>query len=475
VAQEAGREWTVRNDLAPDFAQQPAGERRSLAYFWLVADPQIIDEESPIRFEAWDLLYRPQGHLIPQVFESQVRSAARLQALSRPFDFIALAGDLTDGSQRNELRWLLTGLNGGVIDPDSGIDDDPLPGPGNDYNDPFFSAGIDAPWYAVLGNHDSLYNGGFGNLEPDVLEAAVGDTLFQYLGFENGFRDGSTLNADVVDQGTTPPDADRQPLTHQELVTQLFQAGGQPQGHGFSAEGVAANRAYFSVQPIPGRPLRLLALDSVYQGEQALGIGAQGFMDQAQFDWLQENLQTATDNGELVIVLSHHRSVDFSDQSPVSGTVLTQLLANSPSVMLHLTGHAHFNDLQSFQPQSLSAANGYWEVLTASTVDFPMHTRIIELVDEGNGYLSIILTSLDHNAPEGSLAHRARELAAARLAFPNVGVEPDVAAFWEADSRAHNLILRLPLSGVVQQQLAQHSWPETIESETVLRQLTAPQ
>ncbi len=150
-----------RDELAPEFAEGTT--RRSLAYLWIVADPQISDEESPIRMDGYDALYRPHAQLTPHTFEAHVRTAQRLSDLGgRPFDFALMAGDLTDSAQRNEIAWMITALNGGVIDPDSGMDNDPVPGPGNDYNDPFESHGIDAPWYAALGNHDVSYLGGFG-------------------------------------------------------------------------------------------------------------------------------------------------------------------------------------------------------------------------------------------------------------------------------------------------------------------------
>ena len=90
-----------------------------------------------------------------------------------------------DGSQRNEFTWFLTALNGGVIDPDSGIDDDPVPGPGNDYNDPFFSDGLPVPWFAALGNHETQYNGGFGILTDEIRAAAAADQVYQSGWFDN--------------------------------------------------------------------------------------------------------------------------------------------------------------------------------------------------------------------------------------------------------------------------------------------------
>ena len=117
---ESGLPWIEHLELAPNFAAQGA-QRSSLAYILVIADPQIIDEESPIRMDGYANVYRPGGQLTPQVFEANIRTARRISdRSSRPFDFAIIAGDLTDTSQKNELDWMITALNGGVIDPDSG-------------------------------------------------------------------------------------------------------------------------------------------------------------------------------------------------------------------------------------------------------------------------------------------------------------------------------------------------------------------
>ena len=117
---------------------------------------------------------------------------------------------------------------------------------------------------------------------------------------------------------------------------------------------------------------------------------------------------------------------------------------------------------------------GYWQLMPSSTVDFPMQSRIIELVDEGNGFLTIYLTNLGHNAPTDSLAHQGRALAAAALSFGGFHGTDDVDALWEEDRAAQNLALRVPLSAAQQAALAAHDWPDQIESEATLLRLDGP-
>jgi hypothetical protein len=41
----------------------------------------------------------------------------------------------------------------------------------------------------------------------------------------------------------------------------------------------------------------------------------------------------------------------------------------------------------------------FYEVSTAAHIDWPQQSRIIELVDNGDGTISLVLTMLDHDGP----------------------------------------------------------------------------
>lgn len=474
VELQGGNPWIEHDELAPGFVAGAPAQRRSLAYLWQSADSQLIDEESPIRFEAVESLYRPHGHLTPQVFEAHVRSARRIHELSpRGLDFVVVAGDITDGGQHNELHWMIDTLAGGVIDPDSGIDDDPVPGPGNDYNDPFVSDGLDVPWYAALGNHETLYNGGFGALTDELRQAAVGDEVYDSGLFVNGFCDGSTEHAELRTSGPTPADPDRVPLRQPEVLQALHDAPGQPAGHGLTPRHVTDELGYFSAHPIEGHPILLVVLDTVRHDATSPGEGVEGYVDAEQFGWLTATLAQAAADRELVIAVSHHRIADFSNESPVSGSELAQALADTPGMVLHLTGHGHA-DRSEPHPSTIATDQGYWELMLASTVDFPMHTRFVELVDEGTGFLSIYVTNLEHNSPTDGLAHHGRELAAGKRAFPGVLEPADVAGLWADDLPHQNLLLRIAIPDALRDSLATHEWPATIASEATLLQLSGP-
>ena len=62
-----------------------------------------------------------------------------------------------------------------------------------------------------------------------------------------------------------------------------------------------------------------------------------------------------------------------------------------------MTGHVHRNRVTPhFRARG---GSGFWQVTTASHISFPQQTRLIELMDNGNGTLSIINTVLDTAAP----------------------------------------------------------------------------
>jgi len=95
-----------------------------------------------------------------QVLDAAVQTINTLHT-QNPFDFGLSLGDTVNNAQYNELRWYLDVLDGKNIKPDSGIKDDPVPGPSNDYQDEFKAVGLEKtiPWYQTLGNHDHIVAG----------------------------------------------------------------------------------------------------------------------------------------------------------------------------------------------------------------------------------------------------------------------------------------------------------------------------
>lgn len=472
-----GLPWIVRNNLLRVSDPQFSHKGKSLAYFWQVSDPQIIDAQSPCRMEAVitapyvvSSAYRASGIYSTHMFDMHVQTARRISDhSSRPFDFALVTGDVADNAQENEFGWFERMMTGGRLDPDSGKRDDPVPGPNNDFTDPYYSKGLgDIPWYIAIGNHDMLYMG-FTVITDAIREACVGDTVVdlfadmpvasaQYRnGYNNGFQDASTRDSVVRGFGEkTTADPHRRPLTKIESLQKFYNIGGNPAGHGLDLDTVAKGWGYYTAYPIPGKPLKLITLDT------NSGTFSEADMSVEQFNWLKIELDKAKENHELVIMQSHHGTPHMSGE--VNARAFQQLVSSYSNVILHITGHGHNNDSNVW----INNSKGYWEVMLASVVDFPSQSRIFEIVHEGNGIIAIYITNIEPNAPRNSFVDLGVQYAAARLFF---GMSKDPIADWEGENAHTNLVLRTRVPQDVYENLEKYEWSSTIESEELLNKL----
>jgi hypothetical protein len=127
------------------------------------------------------------------------------------------------------------------------------------------------------------------------------------------------------------------------------------------------------------------------------------------------------------MVFSHHTSDTMTnplvgtggDVSPrvLGDAVLAELLAHD-QVIAWINGHTHKNQVWA-RPRA--GGGGLWEINTASHIDWPSQSRIIEVADNRDGTLSLFTTIVDHAGPatyggntadSTHLAGLARELAA---------------------------------------------------------------
>src|SRR5215207_2878778 len=244
-----GEPYVVRRGGSAEVKGDRTAERRSLLSFVQLTDPQIADEMSPARVDFADPAggeikssWRPQEPLGLQIFDAVVRNvnanrASRVRqgnGKRARTAFAITTGDLADNQQLNETRWFATVLNGGTVDPFSGVpvtnqcgnqpadtvarvnadvaarnytgvadyDDyreapadrfagfydpdeaSPTPGPYSAFprypglldaaQRPFKAAGLDMPWYISRGNHDGLVQGNAPASEDLFRAIAVG-------------------------------------------------------------------------------------------------------------------------------------------------------------------------------------------------------------------------------------------------------------------------------------------------------------
>jgi hypothetical protein len=223
-----------------------------------------------------------------------------------------------------------------------------------------------------------------------------------------------------------PADPRRHLLFKREYMAQHFVTSGSPVGHGFTPEDLASGQGYYAFSPRPG--LRFVVLDSV---ADAGGDG--GNLDDTQFRWLDAQLSAADAAREITLVFAHHTLetmhqqqpspfppgdnppapnplVHYGDtfEPPCEGPpleTLKDLLLRHRSVVAYVVGHEHQNRIKPFPRSGVPndpsgrVTGGFWEIVTASHIDWPQQSRLLDLVDNHDGTLSIFGTLLDHSAP----------------------------------------------------------------------------
>lgn len=291
--------------------------------------------------------------------------------------------------------------------------------------------GANVPWYSGFGNHDQLAHGGVSELETplesfyaalatlDKLPLALPPRT-TYKSFEQKLY--SSTQPQIKETLSTMPgrrvkaSTERRPATKTEFMSaHLINTGPHgPAGHGFTADNVRTGLAYYRFQIAPG--IVGFMLDTT----DPTG-GGSGSLDGGQAAWLEAELIKVSGMyyskrgneirhdvpNQMVVIFSHHPSSVFgkprsaaSDASAVdSPQAVQELLGRYPNVILWVSGHLHRN-LVWPRPSSYGD-HGFWEVNTASHIDFPQQSRSVEIIDNMDGSLSIAGVMIDHSDAVG--------------------------------------------------------------------------
>ena len=483
----AGEEFIPRYDILGREADAArTSSRRSLYYFAHLSDIHVIDAQTPARMDAIQSIApelftdacRPQDTLTVHVLASVVDSVAAAQTSTvtgAPLASALSTGDSADNLSQLETRWYIDILDGKEVLANSGAEgvyEGPQvwseatyayhPGdPSGDVygargyptipgmleaaiSTPVSSQGLPVPWYAVYGNHDATYMGTF-RPDPALFAWAVGDrkaatgdglAVNWLQGFASDLS-AAQMAANAIRQQfgllpgikTVTPDPARKLLERTDFMQAHLDSPAVPGpvGHGWTQANIDTGQTWWTADLTPY--LRVFGLDTCN-----MAAGADGAVPEDQFTWLEGQLAQCQAEGRLAMVCSHHNSYTLeNDAKPVWGgqrlihaEEFIAMLLRYPVLVAWLNGHTHINTLTPHVRES--GTGGFWEITTASCVDFPQQQQLVEFVDNRDGTMSLFVTALDHAAPptwtpgdlsQTGLASLSRELSAnAWLAIP---------------------------------------------------------
>ena len=474
-----GWKRVVRDDLGASAKVRRLARRRSLLYFVQLSDFQLADEESPARAEVLDLArsaftsaWRPQEAFAPHTVDEAIRQVNRfdqspIRNRARRRARMALAittGDSADSQQINEVEWVVRLLEGGSLNPNSGVedpvcgalagppgeaarytgvqDDDDVLESGRFYDPdrpsgafaawpsypglmdraqaPFQAAGLNRPSYVAFGNHD-------GTVQGNVHALGALDGLAKGCVKPLALTGLSALGALTTSPGqaiVVPPDP-RRGFADRPTYKALHATGRQGDAHGFALVDPAELQAsrgqasYYAFTPKPG--LRMIAINTVAEGDL---LSSDGNLDDPQFRWLRREIEAAEERGQLIVLFGHHPigsltnpaldedagdcalrvvtgpgcDLDPRSSKPLRlGADLRALALAHPSVIAYVAGHTHENRINPVR-RAADRPGGFWEIETASEIDWPIQSRLLEIMDNRDGTLSIFGTLIDHAA-----------------------------------------------------------------------------
>jgi hypothetical protein len=124
---------------------------------------------------------------------------------------------------------------------------------------------------------------------------------------------------------------------------------------------------------------------------------------------------------------------------------VTSYLLSQPRVIAWVNGHTHVNEITPHARPD--GSGGFWEINTASHIDYPQQARLIEVVDNKDDTLSIFTTIVDHGGALDYAGDLSSTVALAGLAREIALNDPQNDADGHrgtADSRNTELLLPTP-------------------------------
>ena len=445
-------DYTPRTELGGTL---PQGKGQHLLSLLHMSDVHVIDTVSPARCEWIELLaedpywkpllhmHRPYEALTHWALAAHVDSVHRNPVApwsQTPYNLALSTGDNIDNAQANELQTFLKIMGGGQTSlsayggvheagkelgdkawpfwcPDADRPDTwkaqgypVVPGVVARASAQLQSPGLGFAWTSVPGNHDVMRQ---GTALPNPAIEAIARGSVKALAATPGFRPEDPLNL-FVDQPElfSTGGVNRQiAASTQRRAVDLREWMAAHMQHGALGYDQSHLRDGRADTCIDTEHVRIILLDTNHPGGDYQGsIGA------AQVAWLEARLaEVERQPGRIAVLASHHGSVSLintrgEDPERLLAQALTDVVHRHPCVVAWLVGHRHLHRVMPHPSPSGNGA-GFWEITTASLIDWPSQTRAVEFIRHEDDTLEIVCTLQDHHAPAGSLAALHRDLA----------------------------------------------------------------
>jgi len=306
----------------------------------------------------------------------------------------------------------------------------------------FTAEGLNVPWYTTRGNHDTIWQGTF--LPPAAIKLLLTSCFkifpndkFDPTRYQGGQTEGDCSlcddledpafqSAQLQEARLVPPDPDRRFLQGNEYK-KLHRGADNDHGFGYvSGKQNKKSNGAAEYYAFTKNGIRFIAIDT-----NAEGGDASGNVDDPQYNWVKKQLKKAKKKGMLAVGFSHHplRSqtatvadenapacespedsqcdLDPRDSTPIhlglkGDKSMKKLFLKFPNFIAYVAGHIHENEITPYEKSN--GKSGFWQIATASEIDWPQQGRLIEIMDNKDGTLSIFGTVVDTAAPIGAPA-----------------------------------------------------------------------
>jgi uncharacterized repeat protein (TIGR01451 family) len=314
--------------------------------------------------------------------------------------------------------------------------------------------GLRVPSYVTNGNHDALVQGNAAATRSyEDIATGCRKVLASTQAPSPTSGDGpdpSPLLAPASQSILVPPDSRRQFVNRQQ-IKQRYGVGGvlgdHNDAHGYDfvdpAQNTASNGAasYYAWDPPQASGFRYISIDTNSEGG-IVAESSEGNVDDPQWRWLEGELNKADQQDKPVVVFGHHpirslksRIADEAapdcttndshghdvnpgcDSDPRASTpvhlgepslrppgdtteTLAELFARHAHVIAYVPGHTHQHKILpcGMTTGACLPGHAWWELNTSATADWPTQHRLIEVMDNRDGTLSIFGTVLDSAA-----------------------------------------------------------------------------